>query len=224
MKVVSSFLAGLLVAFLCGCERNRTEPAPVQVDTLSLIMQVSKCSKLYTAEFEVHKIVTHDDVFRLKGNFFQRNFDVKVPVGERKILIPMDVTLKAYIDFSGFCEKNVKRTGDRIHIVLPDPRVVVTSSRIDHAQVKQFVALTRSEYTSAELADFARQGEEAVLRTVPEIGILEMARDNAARTLIPLLGRLGFEEQNIVISFRKNYSQSDLPLLLDREGKTEKLK
>ena len=161
---------------------------------------------------------------RVKGNLFQRAFDVKVPIGERKVMIPLDVTLKAYIDFTGFGEKNVLRSGDRIVVTLPDPRVVVTSSRINHDEVKQFVALTRSDYTSAELADFTRQGEDEILASVPQLGILEMARENAAHVLVPMLTRLGYDERNIVISFRKDFTTADMPLLLEREGRTEKLK
>ena len=160
----------------------------------------------------------------MKGNLFQRAFDVKVPIGERKVMIPLDVTLKAYIDFTGFGEKNVLRSGDRIVVTLPDPRVVVTSSRINHDEVKQFVSLTRSDYTSAELADFTRQGEDEILASVPQLGILEMARENAAHVLVPMLTRLGYDEQNIVISFRKDFTTADMPLLLEREGRTEKLK
>ena len=161
---------------------------------------------------------------RVKGNLFQRAFDVKVPIGERKVMIPLDVTLKAYIDFTGFGEKNVLRSGDRIVVTLPDPRVVVTSSRINHDEVKQFVSLTRSDYTSAELADFTRQGEDEILASVPQLGILEMARENAAHVLVPMLTRLGYDERNIVISFRKDFTTADMPLLLEREGRTEKLK
>ena len=160
----------------------------------------------------------------MKGNLFQRAFDVKVPIGERKVMIPLDVTLKAYIDFTGIDEKNVLRSGDRIVVTLPDPRVVVTSSRINHDEVKQFVSLTRSDYTSAELADFTRQGEDEILASVPQLGILEMARENAAHVLVPMLTRLGYDEQNIVISFRKDFTTADMPLLLEREGRTEKLK
>ena len=116
------------------------------------------------------------------------------------------------------------RSGDRIVVTLPDPRVVVTSSRINHDEVKQFVALTRSDYTSAELADFTRQGEDEILASVPQLGILEMARENAAHVLVPMLTRLGYDERNIVISFRKDFTTADMPLLLEREGRTEKLK
>ncbi|WP_444326053.1 DUF4230 domain-containing protein [Paraprevotella clara] len=224
MKTTFYFVIVLCLSLLSACRGEETKAEAVRVDTLSLVMQVKECARLYTAEYEVHKLVLKDDPLRVKGNLFQRAFDVKVPIGERKVMIPLDVTLKAYIDFTGFGEKNVSRSGDRIVVTLPDPRVVVTSSRINHDEVKQFVSLTRSDYTSAELADFTRQGEDEILASVPQLGILEMARENAAHVLVPMLTRLGYDERNIVISFRKDFTTADMPLLLEREGRTEKLK
>lgn len=224
MKTTFYFVIVLCLSLLSACRGEETKAEAVRVDTLSLVMQVKECARLYTAEYEVHKLVLKDDPLRVKGNLFQRAFDVKVPIGERKVMIPLDVTLKAYIDFTGFGEKNVLRSGDRIVVTLPDPRVVVTSSRINHDEVKLFVSLTRSDYTSAELADFTRQGEDEILASVPQLGILEMARENAAHVLVPMLTRLGYDERNIVISFRKDFTTADMPLLLEREGRTEKLK
>ena len=224
MKTTFYFVIVLCLSLLSACRGEETKAEVVRVDKLSLVMQVKECARLYTAEYEVHKLVLKDDPLRVKGNLFQRAFDVKVPIGERKVMIPLDVTLKAYIDFTGFGEKNVLRSGDRIVVTLPDPRVVVTSSRINHDEVKQFVSLTRSDYTSAELADFTRQGEDEILASVPQLGILEMARENAAHVLVPMLTRLGYDERNIVISFRKDFTTADMPLLLEREGRTEKLK
>ena len=92
------------------------------VDTLPmLITQIQKCSKLYTAEYRVHKIVTHDDVLRLKGSVLSRQFNIKLPLGDRKIAIPIDAKLKAWIDFSQFSERNIERRGNHITIILPDP-------------------------------------------------------------------------------------------------------
>ena len=224
MKTTFYFVIVLCLSLLSACRGEETQAEVVRVDTLSLVMQVKECARLYTAEYEVHKLVLKDDPLRVKGNLFQRAFDVKVPIGERKVMIPLDVTLKAYIDITGFDEKNVLRSGDRIVVTLPDPRVVVTSSRINHDEVKQFVSLTRSDYTSAELADFTRQGEDEILASVPQLGILEMARENAAHVLVPMLTRLGYDERNLVISFRKDFTTADMPLLLEREGRTENLK
>ena len=200
----------VVIGLVFGCHR-REKPASIQaglaqgVDTIPmLIMQVQQCSKLYTAEYRVHKIITHDDALRFKGQLLSKSFDVKVPLADRKIAIPMDAKIKAYIDFSEFSEKNIERSGDKITIVLPDPQVVMTSSKIDQRHVKQYVGLTRAHFSDEELAGYQQQGREAILQSIPGMGIEETARANAAKVLVPMLTQLGYEEQNITIAFRKD--------------------
>ena len=175
------------------------------IDTVPmLIMQVQQCSKLYTAEYRVHKIITHDDALRLKGQLLSKSFNLKVPLADRKIAIPMDAKIKAFIDFSEFSEKNIERSGDKITIILPDPQVVMTSSKIDQNNVKQYVGLTRAHFSDEELARYQQQGREAILQSIPDMGIEETARANSAKVLVPMLTQLGYEEQNITIAFRKD--------------------
>ena len=172
--------------------------------TCPLTEQLQQCSKLYTAEYRVHKIITHDDALRLKGQLLSKSFNLKVPLADRKIAIPMDAKIKAYIDFSEFSEKNIERSGDKITIILPDPQVVMTSSKIDQQNVKQYVGLTRAHFSDEELANYQQQGREAILQSIPDMGIEETARANSAKVLVPMLTQLGYEEQNITIAFRKD--------------------
>ena len=202
--------AMLLLATKCSSTKQEPEPemAPLAqgIDTVPmLITQVQKCSKLYTAEYRVHKIITHDDALRLKGQLMSKAFDLKVPLADRKIAIPMDAKIKAYIDFSNFSEENIERNGDKITIILPDPEVVMTSSKIDQKNVKQYVGLTRSNFSDEELANYQKQGREAIIKSIPDMGIEETARANSAKVLVPMLKQLGYEEQNITIAFRQDY-------------------
>ena len=198
-----------LVASCSGCKENPKATAESVVekgDTTALItMQLQRCSKLYTAEYDIHKIVTHSDEKRLKGKLFNHEFDVKMPLGDRKIAIPIDVKLKAYVDFADFSEKNVIRHGNKIEIMLPDPKVTLTSSKVNHDEIKQYVDFTRSDFTDAELSDFEQQGRQAVIKSIPHLGIITTARDNAAQVIIPMIVRMGYEENNIIVTFRKDY-------------------
>lgn len=201
----------------CSCSRHKTEQETVTIDTIPMmVMQIQKCSKLYTAEYKVHKIITHDDKMKLNGSFMKKDFSINLPLGSRKIAIPMDATLKAYIDFADFNEDNVKRQGDKIEIILPDPHVTLTSTRINHDEIKQYVALTRSRFSDEELSSYERQGREAIIKDIPSMGMMDMARESAARTLIPMIEQMGFEESNITISFRKHYTLNDIKPLLDK--------
>lgn len=167
-----------------------------------LISRISQQSRLYTAEYRVHKIVTHEDLLKLKGQIFGIDFEHRFNIGDRRIAIPIEVTLKAYVDFSTFTARNVERRGSFIHIILPDPRIVLTSSKVDHQGIKQFTSLWRSAYTDEEMTEFTRQGVESVLAEVPNMRLLHTARDCAAQTLIPLLSSLGYQEDHIIITFR----------------------
>ncbi len=196
----------------------REESTSNVIDTMPLLVtQVRKCSKLYTAEYKVHKIVTHDDVIRLKGSLLQRNFNIKLPLGDRKIAIPIDAKLKAWIDFSQFNEDNIERDGDKITIILPDPQVTMTSSKIDQKGVKQYVALARANFSDKEMSDYEQQGRAAIIQSIPEMGIIETARANAAKVLVPMLKEMGFREEQIVVAFRKQFGPQDIQKLLRLE-------
>ena len=194
-------------ALMAACSSD-PEPADTVADDTenrpTLVQQVRKCSRLYTTEYRIHKIVTHDDVLRLKGQLLRQDFDIPLPLGERKIAIPMDATIKAYIDFSNFSEQNVERDGDRITILLPDPQVVLTSSKINRDEIREYVGLTRSHFSDKELTSYEQQGREAILKSIPGLGIEETARENAARVLVPLLTDMGYDERNVTIAFRRD--------------------
>ena len=220
MKKICLFFAWVCLLF-CACnqvEEQKTEQTGYQsIDTVPmLVMQVQKCSKLYTSEFKVHKIVTHDDVVRLKGSVLRQDYNIKIPLGERKIAIPMDATLKAYIDFSQFSDKNIERQGDKITILLPDPKVTMTSSKIDQKNVRHYVALARSNFSDAEMTDYEQQGRAAIIQSIPELGIIDIAKENAARVLVPMLVQLGYREENITIAFRKEFNQNNIMRLLEQ--------
>ena len=219
-RIYGLLTASLLLLTGCACsgddaEQRQTANAYQSIDTVPmLIQQIQKCARLYTTEMKVHKIVTHDDVLRLKGSVLQRQFNIKLPLGDRRIAIPIDAKLKAWIDFSQFSEKNIERHGDRITIILPDPQVTMTSSKIDQKNVKQHVALARSNFSDAELADYQQQGRAAIIQSIPEMGIIETAQANAAKVLVPILTAMGFEEHQVTVAFRKQYDVTDMQSLL----------
>ena len=191
-------------------------------DSADLVLRVRQTSRLYTAEYQVHKIVTHADVKHLKATLMGHEYDTQLSLGDRKVAIPIDVTLQASIDFTTFHESQIQRSADgrKLHVILPDPKVVVTASKVDHEATRQFTDLLRSDFSDEELADFTSQGVRQILLQVPQLGILQTARDNAAAILIPMFAALGYEEQDIVITFRKDFTEQDLPFYYDESPKS----
>ena len=212
-------IISLFTLTLSSCNRqdgNSGKNEVVSTDSIPfLVTQIQQCSRIYTTEYKIHKIVTHDDVIRLKGTILAQDFNVKMPLGDRKIAIPMNATLKAYIDMRKFSKKNVERDGDKIIITLPDPQVMMTSSKIDQKNIKEYVGLVRSHFTAAEMADYEQQGRASIIESIPRLGIIPTARENAARVLVPLVSQMGYQEQNIIIRFRKEYGLQDMKSLLN---------
>lgn len=224
-RLYFNFLIVFAALAVAGCSRKQTtRQQPESVDTIPmLVMQVQKCSRLYTAEYKMHKIITHDDQIRMKGKFLNQDYDVALPMGSRKIAIPIDATVKAYIDLSSFSEKNVRRVGDKIDVTLPDPRIEMTSSRINHGEIRKYVALTRQNFSDKEMADYEQQGRQAIINDIPQTGIMEMAKESAARVMVPFFVGMGFNEKDITISFRKDFSDNEIKKMIVTASDAERI-
>ena len=206
----------LFAAFIAGCKRE-TASTQQAFDTIPMLVhRIQQCSRLYTMAYQVHKIVTHNDQKTIKGSLFNANININLPFSKRKVAIPMDATIKAYINFEGFNEDNIERHGKRITIKLPNPHLVITSTEIDHKSVREYVSFMRADFTDAELAHFEQQGRQQILQDLAKSDILEYARISATRTLVPMLQQLGYEEKDITITFSNNLQPKDIPQLIDK--------
>ena len=127
----------------------------------------------------------------------------------------MTATLKAYVDMGDISEKNIKRSGKKITITLPDPQFALTSTKVANEETRQYVALTRSNFSDEELADYTRQGRQSIIGSIPKMGIIENARASAARTIIPIIKATGYSEDNITVTFRKSFTDKELEALFN---------
>ena len=91
----------------------------------------------------------------------------------------------------------------------------MTSSKVDQKNIRQYVALTRSDFSDAEMTSYQEQGRAAIIADIPKMGILEKAQQNAAKVLVPMLTELGYKEQNITIAFRKLYNSNDIVRMIE---------
>lgn len=213
-----------LIAFAFSACTNNKDTVPKaaleKIDTIPmLITQVQQCSKLYTSEYHIHKIVTHDDKMKLTGSFLKQDIDINLPLGERRIAIPLDAIIKVYVDMSEFSQKNIRKEGYKITIILPDPKIVLSSTKINHSEIKEYVAFTRRNFSDAELTNYEVQGRKQVLDAIPQMNIIPNAQRSTARQLVPMLTALGYKEENITITFRKPFTLHDFPHLIEKIAK-----
>ena len=190
-------------------KEQHTSVSTLQEQMQNLVLQVRRQNRLYTTQCQVHKVVIKDEKARVGGKLF--NFSLP---GYRKIAIPIDVTLKAYIDFTRFSAVNVHRTDSFLIVTLPDPGIEVTASKIDHTKVREYVSIGRSSFSDEEINRLAQQGQDSILRHLNNYGIVAAARESATRTLVPLFRKMGFRESQIVLRFRRDYDDAALHHLI----------
>lgn len=219
LSVIVVVLILLISVGSCGTEEknNLTAENSIsndtnQLDIPQLILKIQKCSRLYSTEYKIHKIITHEDQKVMKIG--SMTFDI--PLTDRHIAIPMDASVKAYVDMANFSDRNIATDGSRILITLPEPKIEVTSTIVQHDKTQEHVGIARQNYTAKEQEDLHRQGLASITENAINNGIIENARASVARTLVPMLQQMGYEDTNIEIRFSKQeYNLSDLPLLLD---------
>lgn len=217
MKKAVFGLFCLLFASFFGCKDSNIDtevalglPADTvrrtAADTIGEIARsVQQQSRLYTTACKIHKVVLFSDEAKVGSGPLAFNLP-----GDRKAAVPIDVVVKGYVDFSQFSEDNVVLRDSLCVITLPDPQVVITSSTIDHKAVRQYIGMTRKRFSEAELSQLAKQGQDSVTQHLTQYGIVERSREACARTLAPILHRMGYRDNNVVIRFRKNFENSEL--------------
>lgn len=210
------FLLICVFLLLQGCRRSPSAGQDSQtVDTIPMmVLQIQKCSRLYTSEYKLRKIVVYNDTASLSGRLLGRPVKIDLPVGQRKMAIPMTATVKAYIDFGDFNADRVKRSGRKVEVLLPDPVVTLVSTEIDHGGVREKVPMLRGRFSDDERARVEQKGRRAILEALPSLGIVESARQSAVRQLMPLFRQMGFNDADVTFTFRKGVGDSHLGQLL----------
>lgn len=205
-------LAAMLLAG-CSCGGQRRDEIIADDSTAVLINSIRQQNRLYSTEYKVRKIVTHEDMLSFGGTLFSKTFSIALPFGKRKIAIPIDATLRGSVDFSKTDAGSVRLKDGKMEIILPDPQITLISTRIDYTQLRQHVALLRSRFTDEELTHYAQIGRKQMLRDMKAADIVERTRVSAARIIVPMLVRMGYSEENITVTYRKDFDPKSVEVL-----------
>lgn len=195
-----------IVIILCLLTAGCTPKDPT-AKSPNLTEMLSKCSRLYTTECQIHKVITYSDDSKTKIYGFEIPNNL---VGDRKIAIPMDVTVKAYIDMGTLDSSQIDKQEDKITITLPDPRIEITASRIEHQNIKEYVSGLRFSITEEEKSNFEKQGLADVKNHLPEMQLISKARESAAKQLLPLIEQMGYKKENITFTFRAGVTDEQI--------------
>jgi hypothetical protein len=177
----------LLILLLFSCTRK---------DPRTEVLALREMSELATVEYVVTKIIRAND----NKTWYK--------IGERKILMSCEASVKAGIDFSKIGEDDITIEGKSIRMVLPKAHLI--SLNIDPGDVRveyTETGLFRDKFSAGERDALLAQGEKQIRNSAEVLGVMEAAEANASLFLSNYLKMLGYERINI------RYSSTPTPAL-----------
>ena len=182
---VGTFFVLLLTIFMVpGCSERVPEDT-----TQREIEAISQMRELSLVEYRVRKIVKAND----EGEWYK--------IGDRKILLSCTAYLKAGIDLSGFSAENVdiNRLDGSVTVTIPHAKLL--SLDMPASEIREeydHVTMLRQSFTAEERNALLRQGEKQIRSSVPSLGILEKAEENAHRFFESVFTKMGFTSVEVV--------------------------
>ena len=185
---VGTFFVTCLAALaLSGCAGRSEMEETVQRE----IEAITAMRQLSLVEYRVSKIIKANDA----GEWYK--------IGERKILLSCTAYLKAGIDLATFGpdDVDIDWTGKRVSVTIP--HATLLSLDMPASEIREeydHVTMLRHSFSAEERNALLRQGEKQIRDSVPDLGILEKADENARRFFESVFGKMGFE--TVDVSFR----------------------
>ena len=177
---IAALLAILLPTLLlsgCATRESAEEKAAKEIEALSSVKELG------LVEYRVRKIVKAND----EGEWYK--------LGERKILFSCTAYLKAGIDLGTFSLSDVDMDRETGTVTVTLPHATLLSVNIPASEIRQEydqVTLLRSSFSAQERNLLLRQGERQIRESVPSLGILEKAEENATLFFTSLFSKMGF--------------------------------
>jgi len=179
------FMTCLSALVLLGCSGRSVLEETVERE----IKAITEMKQLSLVEYRVSKIIKADD----EGQWYK--------IGERKILLSCTAYLKAGIDLATFGQDDVDVdwTGKRVTVTIPHATLLSLDMPASEIKVEyDHVTMLRQSFTAEERNNLLRQGEKQIRDSVPSLGILEKADENARRFFESVFGKMGFETVDVV--------------------------
>ena len=178
MSKFVQYLNGLLLLLLAGCGSS--------IPKEDKVLAIKEMGALATTEYTVTKIVKASD----NQTWYK--------IGDRKILLSVEASLKAGIDLTQLSKDDITSTGKSIRIKLPPPKLLSVQLPPEKIRLEyEEVGLLRSEFSQEEKTALLAQAEKQIEAAIPETGILETARTHTRDWITRFCQQLGYEEINI---------------------------
>ena len=190
MRKTILLMSALSLMCLFSCKVDKSDEPTLKEKMGMKMVELEQTTELGSVEYVVKKVIKATD----EAKWYQ--------YGDRKILFGCTAYLKAGVDLSNFTSENVVIDEEQKSIVVTLPHAKLLSINMPPAETKlvyEQIPTFRDGFTAAESNGLLKQGEEAILNQVEDLGILAEAERNAKDFFRAMLAQMGF--QSITIKF-----------------------
>lgn len=169
----------LFIAIMASCSKKSRDPQQE-------VMALKEMNELVSVEYVVNKIIKASD----DKTWYK--------LGDRKILMTCQATLKAGINFSKLEAGNMIIEGKSISLTLPRATLFSLSMPPEDITIAyEDVGSFRSAFSTQEKDQLAVQAEKQIRASVDSLGVLQTAETNASLFVSNFLRQLGYEKVSI---------------------------
>jgi len=169
---------GLTVLLLIACKKKEK--------SRNILQAIQQTGQLVTVEYSLSKIVRASD----NRTWYK--------LGDRKILISAEATVKAGVDLQNLTGEDVTIDGKQISLQLPPPTIFSVALPPEKITVQyEDVSFFRSRFSATEREALLTQAEKQIRGLADSLGVLQTARANAISFMEKLLRQSGYETINV---------------------------
>lgn len=157
----------------------------------AFLERIQEINELATAEAYTKVIIERQD-----NEIFGQSIGIDLPGTKRQLLVVVPGSIKVGIDLSAIQDKNVVVDEDKKQIKLLIPAVQLLGDPqiyFDKVEVFSYEGFFRAKADISEAYEIAEEAKRLIATEAVEQGVLEMAQQNAVKTLREMLSLTGYE-------------------------------
>lgn len=203
------FLGALVTVLSLGaCSRCNGSPREEKMPKVEsvILSSIKQKADLVTTEVKVRKLAIYDSSRHEK-------FEIKDPrtwkYGERKCIVPVDVTIKYGYDLRDLTIDDVKLTDDStaVVILLPEPKVIDSGyeAKVEEGQVVRMSSGLRDKISHEEVEELMVKTYEAVMKQDFTVMVNRDIEHNAKVVFEGIVKGLGMKNVDIIVMRKKEW-------------------
>lgn len=213
-RLFTYFAFSTLIFALFSCNGKQTGSNNVVYDSIEarhtlpgtseILSRLQKSADLVTTEVKIRKVAIYDSS---KSEKFAWKDPSTWKYGDKKCVIPVEVTIKYGYDLSELTNDKIKLTDDStaVIVILPKPKIIDAgyNAKIDEGSIISISTGLRSKIGHELQEEIRRKGYESILKE-DFSSVIDKDIENNAKTIYEsLIKSLGWKNVQIITTHNK---------------------